>query len=48
MRDLKSRQNKIDVKLVWNQKSLNGNSWLVTTVFSKEFIKSKGLEVCYG
>lgn len=48
MRDFKSRSNQIDVKLVYNHKSLNGVSWLVTTVFSKKFIESKGLEVCYG
>lgn len=48
MRDLKTRSNKLDVKLVWNQNSFNGSNWLVTTVFSKRFIEAKGLEVVYG
>lgn len=48
MRDLKSRSNQIDVKLVYNHNSLNGSLWLVTTVFSKRFIESRGMEVCYG
>jgi len=54
MRDVKTRSNQIDVKLVWNPKKtiqtslFSTGDWLVTTVFSKQFIESKGMEVVYG
>jgi len=54
MRDLKTRSNQIDVKLVWNPKTtiqtslFSTGDWLITTVFSKRFIESKGMEVFYG
>ena len=54
MRDVKTRSNQIDVKLVWNPKKtiqtslFSTGDWLVTTVFSKPFIESKGMEVVYG
>ena len=54
MRDVKTRSNQIDVKLVWNPKKtiqtslFSTGDWLVTTVFSKTFIESKGMEVVYG
>lgn len=50
MRDLKTRSNQVDVKLVWNNNLFpyTNTPWLVTTVFSKKFIESKNMEVVYG
>lgn len=45
-RDLKSRPDQLNAKLVWNPKPLyEGKNWLVTTMFSKKYIEFQGLEV---
>jgi len=49
MRDLKSRPQTLNCRLVWNPdgKAFQNNSWLVTTTFSKSFIEKMGLEFIY-
>lgn len=46
MREFKKIDSKQNPKLVYNKNALLGNEWLVTILFSENFIKSKGLEVC--